>query len=225
MYVVETTPSANGSRRTSGRAGLCPPVPTLVDNLWEWKRPDGLPSRRTSIFASPAPKVALERVGCDDPAVVRRVSLPVGVRVAQLTAGSTPRFDPSDAKFHPDVKCLPAVLQAGLGPEWESGPLHRKARAGLLWVPGLAKDEVEMLFQKVPALVEIREKVWNAIRFWNYVQLLEMLERCPDPRGELFFESPDGYWLEPLEPAKPASESEQPTQSKPRLLTRLLAKA
>lgn len=226
MYVVDTTPDATRSRRVGSNARLCPDIPILVDNLWEWKRPEDLPSRRTSTVASPTPELALQRVGGADADAVRRVSLPVGVRVAQLTARGGASHDPSDAKFHPDVIGLPALLRAELGPDWEKGSLSSKARAGLLWVPCLAKDEVEMLFQRVSELAPLREKIWNAIRFWNYVELLEMLIRRPDPRGELFFDSPNGYWLEPVSQQMQAAEEPAPSKQRGgRLFTRLLARA
>jgi hypothetical protein len=35
-------------------------VPYIVDNLWEWKRPEGYPNRRYSVFCSPSPEIARE---------------------------------------------------------------------------------------------------------------------------------------------------------------------
>ena len=33
-------------------------VPYYVDNIWEWLRPEGAPSRRKAAFASPTPELA-----------------------------------------------------------------------------------------------------------------------------------------------------------------------
>lgn len=36
-------------------------VPYLVDNIWEWLRPDNMPKRRRSVYASPKKRVGFKR--------------------------------------------------------------------------------------------------------------------------------------------------------------------
>jgi|GEM_PF-1847918 len=193
-------------------------IPPIIDNLWEWKRPASIPSRRVSTFASPTAELALQRTGSGvSAAKVYRIALPVGARVAQLTAGRSGGFDPSDARFHPDVFDLPRILLRSLGRDWPARRLRGKARPGLLWVPCLFKEEVEGLFRHVPELRRARERIWNAVSYWDDVRVVETLDRFPDPRGEIFFESREGYWRDPLKSPQSAAR-----RRRPGLLARLL---
>jgi len=55
-------------------------VPNLVDNLWEWARPEHFPSRRFAIFASPSPESAAERQKRRDE---RRLARPIGADLSE----------------------------------------------------------------------------------------------------------------------------------------------
>jgi hypothetical protein len=70
-------------------------IPYLVDNLWEWKRPDGYPCRRSAAYASPQPYLAQDSgaSGC----TVFRVELMEGFLLCQLQGYK-------DSKFHPECK-------------------------------------------------------------------------------------------------------------------------
>lgn len=193
-------------------------IPPVIDNLWEWRRPASMPSRCVSTFASPTADLAIQRVGIGGSAAkVYRIALPVGARIAQLTSRRAGGFDPSDARFHPDVHDLSQILLRSLGRDWPARRLRGKARPGLLWVPCLFKEEVEALFCHVPELRRARERMWAAITYWEDVRLVETLDRFPDPRGEIFFESHEGYWREPIKSPTAAVK-----RRRPGLLTRLL---
>src|SRR5215468_6363143 len=68
-------------------------VPYVVDNLWEWVRPECYPSRRFSAFASPQPDLAKEQ-GAKEGGVYR-VEFRGHRRICQLKGYR-------NAKDHPD---------------------------------------------------------------------------------------------------------------------------
>lgn len=217
MYLAESKVDAVGWHAPDQAPEPAYSIPPLIDNLWEWKRPESAPSRRISTFASPSVELALRhrRLGRGN-ARIYRIALPVGARVAQLTSPAVGGFDPSDSCFHPDVADLPRVLMRSLGPDWAARRLRGKVRPGLLWVPYLFKEEIEGLFRHVPELWRIRDRMWNAIGYWHDVRVVRTLDRLPDPRGEIFFESREGYWRDPLK------EAAARRGRKPGLLARLL---
>ena len=67
-------------------------VPNVVDNLWEWARPERFPSRRFAVFASPSPELAADHGPEGGRVYARRVQrrrddLP-GARLRELEAPS-----------------------------------------------------------------------------------------------------------------------------------------
>jgi hypothetical protein len=170
---------------------LRPPlkVPYVVDNLWEWVRPEKFPCRRFAAFASPQIQLAREQ-GAKE-AKVYRVEFRGNYTIAQLKGYR-------NAKHHPDCISLPIFLFEKLGDGWLRSSLESKNEIGRLWIPTLSKAEVESLFREVPALGALRESLRTSIRFWEDVELIEEESREVDPEGELFFEAPDGYYLRPL---------------------------
>lgn len=164
-------------------------VPYIVDNLWEWKRPDGFPCRRTSVYASPTPELA--RKASTSGNDVFRVTFKGPYRLAQVQGMD-------DAKEHGDCRQLRKLILKKLGQGWLDGAMREKEKAGKLWLPCLRKEEVEALFTEVDALKAIRNEIWEAITFWNDVALIREGSLAPDPIGEFFFEAEDGYRLEPI---------------------------
>ncbi len=215
IYLAESTRRDGKWRSSPETIHAASAIPTVVDNLWEWKRPDGFPSRRVCTVAHPEPESALQQAGSPKDACLYTVSLPVGAVVAQLTARPGANFDPSDARFHPDVQDLPRLLVRSLGPNWAKGRLKAKAKPGLLWTPCLHKEEVDALFRHVPALQRIRDTIWDGITFWDDVRLLRILERYPDERGELFFRTRDGFWVDSV------AEGERPKKKELKFLARV----
>lgn len=174
------------------RRTMRPPgnVPYFVDNLWEWKRPDGFPCRRFSVYASPAPELAKELGRQGSPAF--RVKIDGRFILAQVQGYK-------DAKEHPDRRKLRDLILNRLGQGWLDGGMREKENAGRLWLPCLRKDEVESLFTEVEALKSIRNEIWEAITFWDDVVLIREGAPVPDPIGEFFFEAEGGYRLEPIQ--------------------------
>ena len=79
-------------------------VPYLIDNLWEWMRPERMPNRRHAVFASPTANLAMEGAGA--PAGNEtNVGIVEFVGVANVAQVSV-----SDARMHPDVRTLRNVV-------------------------------------------------------------------------------------------------------------------
>jgi hypothetical protein len=163
-------------------------VPYLVDNLWEWKRPDEFPNRRNSVFASPDPGSA--RDSGPKKGTVYCVEFVGNYKICQLK-------EFVDSKLHHECKSLPKVLLDCIGQKWLDSSLSEKKEAGQLWIPGLSKAEVEYLFENVAILKSVRFKVFNSINYWNDVILINnKIQNIGS--GELFFEAVDGYYLRDL---------------------------
>lgn len=163
-------------------------VPYVVDNLWEWKRPEGAPNRRHAVFASPTAELALE--SAQYKGKVFWIEPRGHVVLAQIPE--------KDAKFHLDcinVKRNLANLMMKRG--WLELPMDQKRLIAPLWAPCLTKDEVEILFSIEP-LKSIRTEIWESITFWDNARLFEFGEKPPYEEGEIFFEA-DEWVLHPLE--------------------------
>ncbi len=161
-------------------------VPYIVDNLWEWKRPQGYPSRRYSAFASPQP--ALAREAGPKGGTPCSVQLNGRYTLSQLIGWR-------DARDHPDCDLLRRLLIDKLGQEWIASEMGEKAEIGRLWMPCLEKADMNRLFDTAGILKELSADLYDAIGYWDTVVLIDSAEKIPDPEGELFFEARDGYYL------------------------------
>lgn len=173
------------------RQTMRPPgnVAYIINNLWEWKRPESYPNRRYSVFASPSVDRALQ--SAEKNAIAYKVSIIGNYKMCQLK-------DIEDSKYHPDCKKLRKLLFKKLGQQWIDGGLDSKSDAGRLWMPCLRKEEVDALFEKIDVLKKIRREIYNAITYWDDVLLVKPGEPLSDHKGEIFFEAFDGYRLLPL---------------------------
>jgi len=167
-----------GSRRPPGN------VPYVVDNLWEWKRPEGFPNRRHSLFASPKPELARKYSQYGDNGVIYAVE-PLGeCLLAQIKE--------EDARCHDDCRKLPRTLIRLLGEGWADKPVEEKNSIAAIWVPCLTKQEVEGLFETEP-LASIRQEIWDSITFWETTEVLTSLEPLPFEKGEIFLEASEFF--------------------------------
>jgi len=160
-------------------------VPYLVANLWEWKRPEKLPSRRYSVYASPQAQLAQELGGCGN-GTVYQVKFEGNVKVAQIKH--------EDSRYHPECRSLIKILTQHLQQSWVDSPIETKNKAGRLWMPCLSKTEIETIFNDTDTLKEIKTVVWNSIKYWEDARLLAREETLSNT-GEIFFEAFDGYYL------------------------------
>ncbi|MCP1727624.1 hypothetical protein J2T60_001624 [Natronospira proteinivora] len=149
-------------------------VPYIVDNLWEWARPEDMPNRRHSVFAGPDPE-ALDIEG-----QAYQVELSSDAVVAQIPE--------NDAKWHPDVKRLPKAVLKHLGLGWATLPLEEKAHISPLWGPCLSAQEVERLLDE-ELLVDLKGELRKLITLWDDAKLVSQNGDCPFSTGEAFFEA------------------------------------
>jgi len=167
-------------------------VPYVVDNLWEWKRPEHYPNRRYSAFASPKKEDAILSAG--ENTIAYRVSFLGNYKLCQVK-GNRSFTNNKDSKYHPDCKILRSLLLRKLDLSWIDKDIYAKSDIGRLWIPCLRKEEVDTLFEKTDVLKEIRQDIYDAITYWEDVVLIREGEQIPDQEGEIFFEAFDGYLL------------------------------
>lgn len=162
-------------------------VPYLVDNLWEFTRPDNMPSRRKSVYASPTAALALDGatgVGqAQDHFVACRVECRYPPKSFQLSV--------ADARYHRDVKALQKAVHAKLG---GLGPASLEAKLALapLFVPGMTRDDMQAAMAGNAALHDPVVELAALVTVW---------QDTPDTgAGELFFEigADNAYTLHPV---------------------------
>lgn len=182
--------SAEGYRRQS-TLRIPSNVPFVVDNLWEWLRPDSMPSRRHAIYASATPELALENASAPlaegDYYVACRVAVDAKeIRMAQLHM--------SDARHHEDIRVISRWLTSHSQAFTEVSLAERQDLA-LLFSPGLRRNELENLRQQCPLIQDLCAYVREQSTFWPTA-----FTQPNGTSGELFFELLGSafYRLEPL---------------------------
>jgi hypothetical protein len=164
---------------------LRPPsnIPYLVDNIWEWMRPDVMPSRRTAVYASLKKELALKYATSND--YVCTVEFDDEASVVQLS-------NCHDAKLHPDVKLITKLVLKYFGQNWLEDDLKNKEVFGKLFIPLLSKNEVSKILN-TPLLKGLRTILLENSKFWNDTNIVDDNYTLTD--GELFFYSKNGYYL------------------------------
>ena len=156
-------------------------VPYLVDNLWEWARPEHFPSRRWSVYASPSAEIArlsgssegkdVFVVDIDDPKA----------RIVQIPY--------NDARLHPDVRALPTLLVECVGRAWlGEAALDERAEIAALWMPGLSREDTEAILQR-PRLASHRGDLLSHIDLWRDARVVDSSQEWPSKEGEVFFQA------------------------------------
>ena len=167
-------------------------IPYLVDNIWEWLRPQFAPSRRHAIYASPTPELALANasaVGSDprDYVVCELLDVPVNARLSHLKV--------TDARYHADVGNLMRRVAKAQGPAFASLPIMQKIGHAPLYMPGTTQQELHQYFVSTPAAQALAQELRDVSTFWQ--------DSDPVPQkheGEMFFELPPytTYYLRPI---------------------------
>lgn len=167
-------------------------VPYVVDNLWEWLRPEDMPSRRHAIYASPTPELALANASAalapgEIYVACRVIVAPAHIRVAQLAV--------RDAREHPDIRTVSRWVSSHGQSLIELGPIN-KQQVAPLFMPGLVREEVERLRHSDSLVDEVCFHLREASTFWRTAT-----PPTASAEGELFFELIDStvtYQLEPV---------------------------
>jgi hypothetical protein len=162
-------------------------VPYLVDNLWEFTRPDAMPSRRKSVYASPTAALALDGAA----GVGRPKDGFIVCRVECRGAPKTFQLSVADARYHPDVKILQKAVHDKL-----AGPVavgfEDKLALAPLFVPGMTRAELQAAMDGNAGLRGLVMELAALVALWK---------DTPDSAlGELFFEidEDNAYTLHPL---------------------------
>ncbi len=162
-------------------------VPYLVDNLWEFTRPDDMPSRRNSVYASPTAALALDgAAGVEQPQegfIACRVECRSPLKIFQLSV--------ADARYHPDVKKLQKVVHAKLAGQDPVG-VEGKLALAPLFVPGMTRDELKASMVGNSRLRDLVMALAALVTLWK--------DTPNSAVGELFFEIDEGniYTLHPV---------------------------
>jgi hypothetical protein len=167
-------------------------VPYIVDNLWEWTRPNNYPSRRFSAFASPKPEIAIKLVG--EGVTAYKVELPKPYLVCQLKVNKN--YNVIDSRYYPECKSLGGLVISLLGKSFHQLDIVNKKEIGLLWMPCLNKEEIELVFDESSMLRKIKDQLKSSVAYWDNVQLCSPEEI--NGEGEIFFEYPNGYYLKSI---------------------------
>lgn len=166
-------------------------VPYVVDNLWEWLRPLSMPSRRHAIYASPTPESALANasapLNAGEHYIACRVIVDPGhIRIAQLPV--------RDAREHPDIRAVARWVSRN-GDAFTALGVTEKQQVGLLFMPGLKRDELEGLLLMSPLVEQLCSYVRETSTFWSAASTPSEVSE-----GELFFELIDQFVTYRLEP-------------------------
>lgn len=167
-------------------------VPYIVDNLWEWLRPESMPSRRHAIYASPTAELALANASAplingEHYIACRVIVDPDHVHIAQLTV--------RDAREHPDIRAV-ARWVSGHGQTFVALDPVQKQQIAQLFMPGLRRDELEDLRRASSLVGEVCHYIREVSTFWDTAAT-----PTASSEGELFFELTDPsvtYRLEPV---------------------------
>ena len=181
IYRAEAlTPSLQAGELQFPRATVRLPsnVPYVVDNLWEFLRPDHMPSRRHSIYASPTPELAQQNCSGSDQGqgfCVYRLVIQGEALLAQLPI--------KDAREHADVKFTQRTVQFVVQ-QMADASAEEKSSLGLLFLPGASRADWERARAASALAAQLIDTLSAASTFWR--------DASPKPNsdsnGELFLQ-------------------------------------
>lgn len=162
-------------------------VPYLVDNLWEFTRPEGKPSRRRAVYASPTAELALD---CANAGALSRDKY-VPCEVAFQTRSEVFQLSVSDARYHPDLKRVQKLVHGKLA-NWSERGLDSKLVLAPLFLPGTTREELRVAMDNNAELRAIVEEAAAAVTMWFDVPNTAV--------GEITFEiaKDNSYTLDPV---------------------------
>lgn len=162
-------------------------VPYFVDNLWEFSRPNGRPSRRHAVYASPTVDLAFDgAAGVRQPRdgfVVGHVECRAPAKTFQLSV--------ADARYHPDVRNLQKLVHDRLAGRHPLGPADRLTLAPL-FLPGVTRSELTGMMEGNALLRDFVDMLASTVTVWF---------DAPDcAAGEILFEleGDNSYTLHPV---------------------------
>ena len=163
-------------------------IPYLIDNIWEYLRPDNYPSRRHAAYASPTPQLALENASAmtKDGFLVKEVVFSnANYKIAHIQV--------TDARFHKDIRAISNCVMTHLGKDFTNLSLQEKMAHSALFLPCVSKEDLQKYFDINRFNKSLEYKIKETSVFWCQASL-----KPEDHEGELFFEIMDDceYYLE-----------------------------
>lgn len=181
IYRAEAlTPSLQAGEPQFPRATVRLPsnVPYVVDNLWEFLRPQSMPSRRHSIYASPTPELARQNCSGRDQGqgfCVYRLVVEGRVLLAHLSV--------TDAREHADVQLTRHTVQSVVQ-QMADASAEEKSSLGLLFLPGASRADWERARAASALAAQLIDTLSAASTFWSDASPTPN----PDSNGELFLQ-------------------------------------
>lgn len=189
MYRAVPRADFDGAKIYTWRPGSRLPgnVPYFVDNLWELARPSHLPSRRSAVYASPTPTLALASATAGN-------LLPTDYMPCRVKLNGTPKLfqlSKPDAREHRDLKGLQKLVHAAWK-DWGTRSMTAKLALAPLFLPGTTRPELEEAMAADPAVRTLIEAAVAAVTVWTDAPNVA--------EGEIIFElaQGDSYTLEPV---------------------------
>jgi hypothetical protein len=155
--------------------------------MWELTRPDDMPSRRKSVYASPTAGLALDGAAgvgqAQDGFIACRVECRRPPKRFQLSV--------ADARYHPDVRALQRAAHARLA-ELAPAGLAGKLALAPLFVPGMTREELATAMAGNAVLRDLVAGLAALVTLWQ--------DAPNTDAGELFFEidEDNAYTLSPV---------------------------
>lgn len=176
--VPVTDSSIRGEPQSArGTTRIAMNVPYIIDNVWEYLRPEAMPCRRHAVYASPTPELAASYITAS--------AKGRGTAVYQLVISGTDKVAQlavEDAKLHPDIRAIGAIVQAGsaelMDSSWET-----KQAASVLFMPGASKADLRRCVEESPFAAEFVRQASAKSAFW-----FDAKAGVFNPTGEVFFE-------------------------------------
>ena len=145
-------------------------MPYVVDNIWEWLRPEKFPSRRSSVFFIPArPSGSIDYAPYS-------IELDKGT-VCQLVGLN-------DSIQHADCISLRRALHQFLGPTSFLEDVETKRSLGV-FLPSLTADECRRELTRIDVSGELAEMLRSTSTYWGAVRQVRVEDQV-SPVGEIF---------------------------------------
>ena len=151
-------------------------VPFIIDNLWEYLRPEHMPCRRHAVFASPSPALALACCAGTNKGRglgVYQIVISGDAKIAQLAV--------KDAKFHSDIASIVGALPKRIAEIAPDGAARQAV--AMLFLPGASKDDWSALASASAGAAALIAEMSSLSSFWREAN--EDVSLCD---GEVFFE-------------------------------------
>lgn len=156
-------------------------VPYVVDNLWEFLRPDHMPCRRYAVYASATPALALANASTVDrgngfTACALQINGPS--RIAQLRV--------QDARWHGDIKRVLGLVQQSFA-DMQMTSSEERQHAAMLFMPAAKREDWQRLREISPFADSFIAQASALSTLWHDARATPEADD-----GELFFELAPG---------------------------------